>query len=69
MSRSKLKLAALPIVIASVVVGASAGVITGSGSAASAVAPTNTSPPSISGTTQVGKTLTATRGSGSRCFT
>jgi hypothetical protein len=38
------------------------GVIVGAGSAASAAAPRNTTPPTVSGTANVGSTLTANRG-------
>lgn len=58
-SRRRLGLAALPLAVASVVAAIAAGLVTGSGQAASAVAPTNTALPTISGTPQVGQVLTA----------
>ena len=63
MARNYMKLAALPVVIASVLAIVTAGLVTNSGSAASATAPTNTSPPTITGTAEEGKTFTASRGS------
>ena len=63
-SRRKFGLVAVPLALASVVAAIAAGLVTGSGEAASAVVPSNTSPPTISGTTEEGKTLTAARGRG-----
>ncbi len=54
-------------VLASVALAVGAGVVVSEGSAAGAAkAPENTEPPQISGTPQVGSTLTATEGSWSR---
>ena len=53
--------------VASVALAAGAGIVVGEGSAAGAAkAPENTEPPVISGTAQVGSTLTSTEGSWSR---
>ena len=62
MRRKNLRTAAGLIAVAALTAIAAA-LWTGSGTAAGAVAPTNSSPPTISGTTEEGKTLTAARGS------
>ena len=62
MTRKRMKLAAVPVAVASLAAVVTAGLVTGSGNAAGAVAPTNTAPPTISGTAEEGKTLTAARG-------
>jgi len=62
MQRKRLKFALIPLALASVAATVTAGLVTGSGAAAGAVAPTNTAPPTISGTPEAGKTLTASRG-------
>lgn len=61
MTRHK-KLMVVPIALAMLAAIVTAGLVTGSGSAAQAVVPANTAPPTISGTTEVGKTLTAAKG-------
>lgn len=58
--RKTLKLAVLPI--AAIAVVATAGLLVGKGDAALATAPSNVAPPTIAGTTEEGKTLTASRG-------
>ena len=60
--KRNMKLAVLPVVVASVAAIAVAGLMTGSGVAAAAVAPENTSPPTISGTPQEGQKLVGHRG-------
>lgn len=63
MMTSKAKaFAVVPLAVILVAGIAAAGVLTGSGAAAQAVAPSNTAPPTISGTAEEGKTLTAARG-------
>src|SRR4051794_17935575 len=59
-NRHSLRLPAVAAALAALAVAAAA--LTGVGSAASAVAPDNTAPPTISGTTEEGKTLTAAKG-------
>lgn len=61
-SRRRLGLVAVPLGLASVVAAIAAGLVTGSGQAALAVAPANTAPPTIAGATEEGKTLTAGKG-------
>ena len=60
--RRRLKLLAIPIAVASVIVVVAAGLVTGPGQAASAAVPNNTAPPTISGSTNEGQTLTAVQG-------
>ena len=60
--RRRLKLLAIPIAVASVIAVVAAGLVTGPGQAASAAVPNNTAPPTISGTTSEGQTLTASKG-------
>ncbi len=62
-ARRKLGVVALPLGLAAALAVIAAGLVTGSGEAASAAAPANTAPPTISGTTEEGKTLTAAKGS------
>ena len=54
-------LVALPLGLAALVIGSVFGTAQ-NGEAASKVAPNNTTPPAISGTTKVGSTLTTTDG-------
>src|SRR5216117_671087 len=60
--RRRLTLLAIPITVASVIAVVAAGLVTGPGQAASAAVPNNTAPPTISGTTSEGQTLTASKG-------
>src|SRR3954463_5112477 len=60
--RSRLKLLAIPVALASVTAVVGAGLMTGPGQAASAAVPNNTAPSTISGTTTEGQTLTASKG-------
>ena len=60
--RRRVKLLAIPIAVASVIAVVAAGLVTGPGQAASAAVPANTAPPTISGTTTEGSTLTAAKG-------
>lgn len=62
MTRNRAKLIALPACIVALVAIVTAGLVTGSGAAASAVAPENTSPPTITGTPQEGQKLVGHRG-------
>ena len=62
MNRSRNRALAAAAVTALLVVAATAG-LTGKGTAASKVAPSNQTPPTLSGTPEVGKTLTASPGS------
>ena len=62
MKRRTTKLVAVPIAVASLAAVVTAGFLTGSGAAARAVVPTNSSPPTITGTAEEGKTLTAAKG-------
>ena len=62
MKRRNTKLVAVPIAIASLAAFVTAGFLTGSGAAARAVVPANSSPPTITGTAEEGKTLTAAKG-------
>jgi hypothetical protein len=63
MNRNNMRLAAVSVAVALVATIVTAGLVTGSGAAAAAAAPNNTSPPTISGSAEEGKTLTASRGS------
>src|SRR3954464_8595324 len=60
--RRRLKFLAIPAAVVSAIAFVATGLVTGPGQSASAVVPNNTAPPTISGTTTEGQTLTANKG-------
>jgi hypothetical protein len=60
--RRRLKLLAIPVAVVSAIAVVATGLVTGPGEAASTAVPNNTAPPTISGTTTEGQTLTANKG-------